>query len=124
MSAVGLGNAEALSKIESEPESSSSFGCGSYWREDGEAKGRVEGRAEGEAKGRESLRTAVDTICELLGVELDEERKNTLWRLDVDGLTSLAGQVAERASVTARRVKHLLPRGLPRRLPLDLRACD
>ncbi len=60
-----------------------------FEREDGEAKGR----AEGEAKGRESLRIAVDTICELLGVELDEERKDDLQRLDVDGLTALLGRL-------------------------------
>ena len=59
----------------------------------GRAEGKAEGRAEGEAKGRESLRIAVDTICELFGVELDDERRNTLRRLDVDGLTALLGRL-------------------------------
>ena len=61
-----------------------------FEREDGEAKGR----AEGEAKGRmDSLRLAVEAVCEALGVELDDERKNALRRLDVDGLTALLGRL-------------------------------
>jgi hypothetical protein len=65
-----------------------------FEREYGEAKGRAEGRAEGEAKGRmDSLQLAVEAVCEVLGIEIDEERKNTLRRLDVDGLTALLGRL-------------------------------
>ena len=37
------------------------------------------GRADGEAKGRmDSLQLAVETVCEVLGIEIDVERKNAL----------------------------------------------
>jgi len=53
-----------------------------FAREEGEAKGRDEGRAE-------SLRLAVETACELLGVEIDADRRESLDGLDVAGLTAL-----------------------------------
>lgn len=73
-----------------------------FEREEGEAKGRAEGeakgRAEGEAQGRaegrvESLRLAVTTACELLGLEIDTARQELLERLDVDGLTALLNEL-------------------------------
>ena len=73
-----------------------------FEREEGEAKGRAEGeaqgRAEGEAQGRaegrvESLRLAVATACELLGLEIDIARQELLERLDVDGLTALLNEL-------------------------------
>jgi predicted transposase/invertase (TIGR01784 family) len=57
-----------------------------FEREEGEATGR----AEGETKGRaESLRLAVETACDLLGIEIDVARRESLDGLDVDGLTAL-----------------------------------
>ena len=67
---------------------------------EGEAKGRVEGRAEGRA---ESLRLAVETACELLGVEIETVRRESLERLDVDGLTALLNEL---------RIERRWPEGL------------
>jgi HEAT repeat protein len=51
---------------------------------------REEGEVIGEARGRaESLRLAVETACELLGVEIDTARRESLEALDVAGLTAL-----------------------------------
>ena len=57
-----------------------------FEREEGEAKGRAEGRVE-------SLRLAVATACELLGLEIDIARQELLERLDVDGLTALLNEL-------------------------------
>ncbi len=57
-----------------------------FEREAGEATGR----AEGEAKGRaESLRLAVEAICDVLGIEVDAARATIVQGLDVDGLNRL-----------------------------------
>jgi len=47
-------------------------------------------RAEGEAKGRlEALHLAVQTACDLLGIELDAERHDVIQQLDAPKLTEL-----------------------------------
>jgi hypothetical protein len=61
-----------------------------FEREEGEAIGEARGRAEGRA---ESMRLAVETACELLGVEIDAARREALERLDVDGLTALLSEL-------------------------------
>jgi len=53
---------------------------------EGEAKGRDQGR-------RETLLLAVETACELLGIEIDAGRRGKLTELSVDGLSSLLGQI-------------------------------
>ena len=61
-----------------------------FEREGGEAKGR----AEGEAKGRvESLRLAVETACDILGIEIDGERAAVLREYDADTLTRLLDDI-------------------------------
>ncbi len=53
-----------------------------YEREAGEATGRAEGSAE-------SLRLAVEAICDVLGIEVDAARATIVQGLDVDGLNRL-----------------------------------
>jgi predicted transposase/invertase (TIGR01784 family) len=46
---------------------------------EGRAEGKAEGQAEGEAKGRaETLRMAVDRLCEVFGIELDDQKRQAL----------------------------------------------
>ncbi len=67
-------------------------------RAEGEAKGRAEGeakgRAEGEAKGRaEALRLAVETACDLLGIEVDAARAKVIRESDVESLMRVLGEI-------------------------------
>jgi predicted transposase/invertase (TIGR01784 family) len=55
---------------------------------EGEAKGRIEGRAE-------SLRLAIETAADLLGIDISDARRESMDALDVDGLTSLLGALRE-----------------------------
>ena len=65
---------------------------------------RQEGRAEGRDEGRrETLQLAVETACELLGIEIDFGRGRKLADLGVDELSTLLGQIRSE-----------------RRLPVDL----
>lgn len=55
-----------------------------------ETRGKADGLREGEERGKaEGLRTAVETACELLGIEVTEARKAHLAGLDVAGLEAL-----------------------------------
>jgi predicted transposase YdaD len=49
---------------------------------DGERKGKLEGRREGEL----SQRQAIEDLCELLGIEVNEARRAQLAELDLAGL--------------------------------------
>jgi hypothetical protein len=56
--------------------------------------GREEGRAEGRAEGiKEGLTTAIEDLCEVLGVELTSERRASLARLDEPGLRALKARL-------------------------------
>ena len=68
-------------------------------KQDERASGRAEGIAVGEAKGEaKGLRTAIVTACELLGVDLDSERRAWIDAADVPALE------ARLASLRATRV--------------------
>ncbi len=61
---------------------------------EGEARGKAEGLREGKAKGlregeAKGLREAVRTVCELIGIELDEARERELAALDEAALRTL-----------------------------------
>jgi hypothetical protein len=63
-------------------------------RAEGEAKGRAEGEAKGRAEGRaEVLRLAVETACDLLGIEVDATRAKVIQESDVDGLTRVLSEI-------------------------------
>ena len=55
-----------------------------------EAKGEAKGRAEGKAEGRaEALRTAVARLCEMLDIELDEQKRQALAAMSDTELEAL-----------------------------------
>ncbi|HEX2687895.1 MAG TPA: hypothetical protein VHN14_14810, partial [Kofleriaceae bacterium] len=53
---------------------------------EGEQKGREEGLREGEQRG---LRQAVEALCDVLGIELTDERRREMANLDAVGLAAL-----------------------------------
>lgn len=56
----------------------------------GRIEGRVEGRVEGEARGRAAaLREAVLAMCEVLGVSLDDARREQIATADADALAAM-----------------------------------
>jgi len=55
-------------------------------RKEGETKGRQEGRAEG-------LREAITTACDLLGIELTQERRELLATLQADALARIVSHL-------------------------------
>jgi len=63
-------------------------------RKEGEAKGlrkgKAKGRKEGEAKG---LREAIATACDLLGIELTQERRELLGTLQADALARIVSHL-------------------------------
>ncbi len=61
---------------------------------EGERKGRREGKEEGLREGkREGLQQAITDLCDVLGIELNEDRKAQLKHLDIDSLEALRGQM-------------------------------
>jgi predicted transposase/invertase (TIGR01784 family) len=61
----------------------------------GEQRGREEGLREGEQRG---LRQAVEAFCDVLGIELTDERRRELENLDAVGLAALLARLRERRS--------------------------
>jgi Putative restriction endonuclease len=63
-------------------------------RTEGLKEGRTEGLKEGRTEGlKEGQRHAIETICELLGIELTAERRSGLAELDVPGLAALLARL-------------------------------
>jgi predicted transposase YdaD len=58
-------------------------------RREAKAEGKAEGMLEGEARGKEGLRTAVVTICEVLGIAISPTRQTQLEAMGVDELEAL-----------------------------------
>jgi uncharacterized protein len=59
-------------------------------KEEGRREGKEEGRREGEARGKaEGLRAAVADLCELLGIELGDERQSALEAMGAGELETL-----------------------------------
>jgi len=57
---------------------------------EGRAEGHAEGRAEGHAEGRaEGSRTAIEALCDVLGIPLGPERHGHIRRLDARALNGL-----------------------------------
>jgi flagellar biosynthesis/type III secretory pathway protein FliH len=57
----------------------------------GRAEGKAEGLAEGEAKGRaEGLRIGVQRLCDVLGLELDNHKRQELVRMSDTELEALS----------------------------------
>lgn len=66
-------------------------------RVEGHAVGRAEGHAVGHAEGRaEGLRVAVERICAVLELPIDEERRASLSRADESELASLIDALMSR----------------------------
>jgi predicted transposase/invertase (TIGR01784 family) len=62
----------------------------------GREEGRKEGREEGRKEGREEgLRQGVEVACGLLGLDLTEERRRELAKLDAAGLAALLARLRE-----------------------------
>jgi hypothetical protein len=64
----------------------------------GLAEGKKKGLAEGEKKGlaegeKQGLRRGIEVACDLLGIELTEERRARLIGLDASGLEALLAQI-------------------------------
>jgi flagellar biosynthesis/type III secretory pathway protein FliH len=58
---------------------------------EGRAEGKAEGQAEGEAKGRaEGLRIAVQRLCDVLGLDLDDHKRQELARMSDTELDALS----------------------------------
>ena len=66
-----------------------------------EKRGRQEGLKEGREEGREEgLRQAVEVLCRAKGIDLTDERKRELSRLNATELTALLARLDERRSWT------------------------
>ena len=62
---------------------------------EGKAEGRAEGKAEGKVEGRtEGLRKAVNQLCEVLGIVLDEHRRLSLAAMSDTELDALSDALA------------------------------
>jgi hypothetical protein len=69
----------------------------------GEARGEAKGRAEGEAKGRaEALRVAVQRLCDVLGLELDDQKQHALAGMSDTELDALSDTLARERRWPAR----------------------
>jgi predicted transposase/invertase (TIGR01784 family) len=68
-------------------------GALSLARKEGEAKGRVEGEAKGRVEGRVE---AIESLCEVLGIEITPARRAAIERLDADGLAALLGALRQK----------------------------
>ena len=65
------------------------------WPAQGRAEGKAEGQAEGEAKGRaEGLRIAVQRLCDVLGLELDDHKRQVLAPMSDTELDALSDTLA------------------------------
>jgi len=63
-------------------------------RQEGRAEGRLDGQAEGHAKGRaEGLRLAIESLCDVLEIELADDRRQFLAQLSEDGLQDLLNRI-------------------------------
>jgi hypothetical protein len=61
-----------------------------------EKRGRAEGRTEGRTEGLEAgLRQGIETVCELLGIELTDARRQEVARLNGDALVALLARIRE-----------------------------
>ena len=70
------------------------FRARSVWAQEARREGKLEGKLEGELKGKlegelSGLRHAVVDLCEVLGLELDEVRREKLGVLDLAALHAL-----------------------------------
>ncbi len=67
-------------------------------RKEGRKEGHKEGHKEGRKEGRrEGLLAGIEVACDLLGIELDEERRARMNELDATGLEALLARIrAER----------------------------
>jgi predicted transposase/invertase (TIGR01784 family) len=69
--------------------------------EEGRRRGYEEGRRRAERHGyEEGLRQTVEVICDVLGIELTDERRHELANLDAAGLTALLARLGERRNWT------------------------
>jgi hypothetical protein len=65
--------------------------------EDTKREERAEGKAEGVNEGLvKGLRVAIANLCEMLGVDLSEERQQHLAALDLDGVEALRRDLKEK----------------------------
>ena len=65
-------------------------------REEGRAMGREEGRAAGREEGRAAgLICAIESMCLLLGIELDAQRTALMARLDLEQLQVLVDRLRD-----------------------------
>jgi predicted transposase/invertase (TIGR01784 family) len=70
-------------------------GALSFAEKRGKQLGREEGLREGEQRG---LQQAVEALCDVLGLELTDERRRELTNLDAVGLAALLARLRERRS--------------------------
>jgi len=61
-----------------------------YEREEGRLEGREEGRLEGRT---EVLRLAIESLCDVLEIEITDDRRRALLQLDDSGLQQLLDSV-------------------------------